>query len=427
MKGPPRNRLLTASFYMLGFWTLFPQAVVSWMAVEDILSGTLLPSTVVLFSYSIADLFSKSLSPFIVRKISFNVSFCLATSLFVGSLLLLVAIDDIKLRIAGVTVMGIAYGFTRITDVSLLAYYENADILANALENGGTASVFLASIVYTGLTTWLCVAPCFAIAACIPLCLIPLAIYLSLDKEPLKDHLRQTTDHQPIQYAILTDEELSDEQETPEAVPSLSKVLFLFKALPIMGYNFISSTCCHVSVASVLSTLTFPSSPFLPRDHYQYYRLLSDSGMLFGGLLILVVSCFGEKCMEFFRIRKLWSLVTLNVIILLFFVFASWYRFLPNVIFVLVLCFVQGLLHGVTIVYCAQNIASLYSSPRDKGTALSLLQVSFSCSRLAAASLGFFVEPYLREHCTYRLMLGRFCLARHAAHGEWGTNKHCRI
>jgi hypothetical protein len=61
-----------------------------------------------------------------------------------------VVIDDARLRIVGVCVLGIAYAFSTITCVRMLAYYEQADVLANAFHNGTIVSVFLASVGYTG-------------------------------------------------------------------------------------------------------------------------------------------------------------------------------------------------------------------------------------------------------------------------------------
>jgi hypothetical protein len=59
----------------------------------------------------------------------------------------------------------------------------------------------------------LCVAPRIAIAACIPVCLVTVFIYVLLDKEPLKDHLRKSTDHSYVQYTTLA-EECSEEYKT---------------------------------------------------------------------------------------------------------------------------------------------------------------------------------------------------------------------
>jgi hypothetical protein len=279
---------------------------------------------------------------------------------------------------------------------------------------------------FSGLTTWLCVAPRIAIAACIPVCLVPVVIYVLLDKEPLKYHLGKSTDHSPVQYTILVEECSEEYKTTPPSKPWPIHVL-LFKISPLIVYTYVGNFCIHFTMTAVLTTLTFPSSPFRPRDHFQYYRLLSDAGILFGGMGSLLVSCLCHKWIEFFRIRKIWILALLNVFHLFLFVFASWYRFLPNVLVVLVLCFTQGVLQGSILVQCMTTAADLFSCARDKGTALGLLELGISVGRIGAGILGVSTERYLREHCTNELMLGQFCLARHSSQAGWNTSLNCTI
>jgi hypothetical protein len=279
---------------------------------------------------------------------------------------------------------------------------------------------------FSGLTTWLCVAPRIAVAACIPVCLVPGAIYMLLDKEPLKDHLQKNkTDHEDVQYTSL--KESSKEHTALSPTKPMHELVFIFKVCPLITYCFASNFCLHLTMTSILTTLTFPSSPFRPRDHLQYYRLLSDAGILFGGMGSLLVSCLCHKWIEFFRIRKIWILVLLNVSHVMLFVLASWLHFVPNVIMILVLCFTQGFAYGSTVVHCVTSAVNLFSCARYKGTALGLTEVAKSVGRSTAGLLGLFTERYLREHCTYRLMLGQFCLARHSSQAGWNTSLNCKI
>jgi phage-related holin len=144
------DHVTTFYFFALGILTNFPSMVIIWIAIEDILAGTLWSTTIVLIVFSVPDILSKVVSPSIVSRISFRSSFVLLTLLFVGSIVLLVAIDDVRLRIVGVGVLGIGNGFAIITCVRMLAYYEQAELLANAYQSGTNASVFLASLGYTG-------------------------------------------------------------------------------------------------------------------------------------------------------------------------------------------------------------------------------------------------------------------------------------
>lgn len=147
---PKREQLSPFYFFQLGFWSNTPVIVVIWIAIDDILAGTLWSTPVLLIAVSIPDILAKAFSPAVISRISFHLSFTLLTILLVVSILLLVIIDDVRVRIAGVTVLGLANGFTIITCVRMLVYYDTAELLANAYQNGRQCSIFLTSIGYTG-------------------------------------------------------------------------------------------------------------------------------------------------------------------------------------------------------------------------------------------------------------------------------------
>ena len=148
--GEHQYRFRIFCFFSLGMWIFFTPAIVFWMAVEDILAGTLWSSTVVLIVFSIPDILAKVLSPYVVTRISFRCAFFLLTLLLVGSYVLLVVIDDVRIRMVAVGVHGFGYGFGIVVGARMLAYYEHADVHANAFQNGGNYAVLGASLVYTG-------------------------------------------------------------------------------------------------------------------------------------------------------------------------------------------------------------------------------------------------------------------------------------
>ena len=268
----------------------------------------------------------------------------------------------------------------------------------------------------SGLTTWASVAPRTVIACLIPVAFMQLIFYALLDKTPLTNHSTKTsTKHQEIKYTALGKD--ADTRVTHD-------VAVLFKAFPCASYYFLANFCMHMTNAAVLTTLTFPTSPFRPRDHYQYYRLLSDAGMQVGGLELVLASCLSKNCLELVKIRRIWIMVVLNASCLLFYVFASWYRFLPNVYIVFGLVFVQGILQGSIRVQSISLAADSFQNPRDKGTAMGFVEVGFSFGRLTAGFMGLFVERHLRDHCTNRLLQGEFCLARTPSFRGWYQNIH---
>jgi MFS family permease len=150
MGNQTKSYVTTFYFFSLGLSSYIPPMVVVWIAIEDLLAGSLWSTTIVLITYSIPDILSKVISPSIANRISFRSSIVLLTFLFIGSIVLVVVIDDVRLRIVGVGVLGLANGLAVIVCVRMLAYYEQAELLANSYQNGTNFSTFFASFGYTG-------------------------------------------------------------------------------------------------------------------------------------------------------------------------------------------------------------------------------------------------------------------------------------
>ena len=277
-----------------------------------------------------------------------------------------------------------------------------------------------------GLTTWLCVAPQMAIVGLIPISLLPIVFYALLDKKPLKNHLTTktaTNKHEKYMYTPL--KENSNENIAGPSNKILHNALIIFKAFPYISYIYIAACSFYLSQAAVLSTLTFPSAPFGPHDHFQYYSLLINVGVLFGGLEYFFVMCICPKWAGNVKIKRVWILVLLHVSHLLFYVFASWYHFLTNISIVLVLCFIHGVVHGCILTQILACVARDFKSANDRGNALWYAEIGLSVGRIGSGLLGLFIEKYLREHCTNRLLLGTFCLARHSSSAGWSINLQC--
>jgi len=129
---------------------------ISWVATEDVLAGTTWSTTIILIVFSVPEVFSKVLSPIIVRRIPFLCSMIVLTVMLAGSLLIIVLVEDVTLRIIGVAFLGSAYGFGVVTCYQMLAYYDNADDLASAFKLGMNMSACFASLGYTGIYIPLC-------------------------------------------------------------------------------------------------------------------------------------------------------------------------------------------------------------------------------------------------------------------------------
>ena len=101
----------------------------------------------------------------------------------------------------------------------------------------------------------------------------------------------------------------------------------------------------------------------------------------------------------------------------------SWYRFLPNVYILLGLVVIQGIAQGYVSVDSVGQSASVFTrDAEDKAMAMVIVSGGISGGRLLAGFLGLFVERYLRDHCTNKLLLGRFCLTRRLSFRGWTSS-----
>ena len=144
------QRFLTFWFFMLGLLVYLPVAEVIWVASEDILSGSILSTPVILLVFSVLDILSKSCSPILVVRIPFTCSVVLHSCLTAAALLIIVLGHNANMRILGVAMLALPNGLSAITCLRMAAYYESADILGSAFILGNNVSAFVASIVYTG-------------------------------------------------------------------------------------------------------------------------------------------------------------------------------------------------------------------------------------------------------------------------------------
>ena len=143
------DRMSLFCFFSIGLFQFLTPAVVISSAIEDILSGTLLSSAVVLIAFSIPDITGKVFSPLIITRISFTSSMALFTIMMAGSTVLIV-VFDVNLRIVAVVCLGFSNGFASMTSLKMLAYYDEAEDLAAAYQNGCNVAMFLGSFGYTG-------------------------------------------------------------------------------------------------------------------------------------------------------------------------------------------------------------------------------------------------------------------------------------
>ena len=174
----------------------------------------------------------------------------------------------------------------------------------------------------------------------------------------------------------------------------------LWQTEPLFIGMFLSSFCKQLLVSSVMTTLAFSDDSVTPRNQYLLYVLASGTGELLGRSYLGLLSYCGIE--DKFTIRKPWFLSSLNVFILIFMVFVSWFRFgfLSHVYTAAVVPLVQSLLAGIVYVSTFQ-FAGEGLSVEERRFCRAFLTGALWAASVAGALTGLTVEYQLREHCVY--------------------------
>ena len=211
-----------------------------------------------------------------------------------------------------------------------------------------------------------------------------------------------------IQYSPIDEQEkeLKDEHLTWK-----DKLSAIKRVCPIIASIISAWIGEYLIIQSVITTIAFPSAPFPPRDHYQYYIFIFLFGELFGRSYLIVLSYVMPSLAPKLIVRRIWYLAAAEVSILGFFLFAAWFRFLTDVSIVLILAFIGGLIIGVMYV----NMLAIYSEiedPKSREFVLGYASAATGAGAITAGLLGLLVEPWLRHHCLSVVLDSSFCFTR---------------
>lgn len=278
---------------------------------------------------------------------------------------------------------------------------------------------------FTGLTTWACLPPRTAMSTTIPWPFLVLLMYSILEK---KDLDVKEKDGEGAKYEKLPSSENDSDEPDPTFQNGLTwkeKFSVAKQILPYITFLFLTYFAEYLSNQAIITTLAFSNASFSPRDHYQYYIICYQLGKFLGRSHIFLLSCTCSKVIPYVRVKKTWILALIEICHLVFFLFASWFRFVPHVSVILILCVTEGFIAGSMYVNSAYTVSEVISKPKEREFALGLLTIGNGLGKLTAGFLGLHVEPQLKKHCVYDLELRDQCITRYPQQSGWTSNKHC--
>lgn len=425
---PPKEKAKnTICFFFLGV-LLFIFDEMCLTAAEDIISGSRIATTSVIIAIALPVLAVKTFVPWFLQMCSYLCKTCIVVCLLLTGLVVVVWVEDVQWRLFGVSVVESGTSVGEITFLALTASYQ--DTTVSAFVAGIGAASLLGPLYYTGLTTWLCVAPKITIMTTFAWPFLVFILYWILDKKDNKvAGAAKSEEHKDVSYTRLTSSADCDDSKLTaiqqDALTLREKFLVAKQISPYILFLFLTYFAEYLSNQGIITTLAFSNSSFSPRDHYQYYIVCYHMGKFLGRSHIFVLSCTCSNVVPHLRIRRTWILALVEIAHTFFFLAASWFRFVPHVSIILTLCFTEGFVAGSMYVNSAYAVSDEVSDQRKKEFALGLLTFGDGLGKLSAGFLGLLVEPQLRSHCVNELQLGENCITRHHKASGWTKNERC--
>lgn len=262
------------------------------------------------------------------------------------------------------------------------------------------------------MTTVICVSPQTTVLL---ISWIPLCIFLCYALIEKRDYTPGHDSFQDIAYTSLRQENAPTEGNSTTWSEKQALIVQNFHLVVAFFVGYFSE---FLTLNGVVTTLAFPNSLFDPRNHFVYYACV-----------FMVGECIGRSYISFLAfinvqyalvITKTWILSIILFGLFNLLTLASWYRFLPSVWIVLLLCFVVGLLAG-SLYLNTYLVVTARGQNDEKGKAFSraFLSVGPSAGVLFAGIVGLGLEPALRTHCLESSHFREFCFTR----SMYGWNK----
>lgn len=273
------------------------------------------------------------------------------------------------------------------------------------------------SFFFLAMTSWACLSPTVTISIMASSLILLLIFYSLMERkhsQGMQPSVTAGITRKDIQYSPIDEDKAITEKKNAELLTLKDKLSALKSVFPII-FSIISAWIAeYLILQSVVTTIAFPSAPFPPRDHYQYYIFIFLFGELFGRSYLIVLSYLMPNVAPRLVIHKIWLLAAVEICILVFFLLAAWYRFLTDVYVVLIFAFIGGLIIGVMYVNMLANYSKI-EDPRSREFVLGYASAATGAGAITAGLLGLLIEPWLRHHCLSVVANSSFCFTRSQA------------
>ncbi|KAJ7365803.1 battenin CLN3 protein [Desmophyllum pertusum] len=363
---PAKNdneRVITVvAFFSFGF-ILYSVYSLLIAAAEDILRGSDIPTSAVISCIIGPYVLITLVSPYFAQNIPYLPRVIVVFILYEVGLFSLVYVTRVEAKLLSVCLVSFAFGVGEMSSIAMTSFYNQ--VVVGVFSAGTGVGFITAPLYYTAMTTWFCVSSETTTLTVAGLVVLYLLFYALMERKH-SDTTSRKPQHETFNYVQYERvEETTSEQDSPSPLllTTAEKLQAIKHILPTILCVVISWMSEFLVTQGVVTTYAFPNSPFPPRDHYQYYITLFLMGEFIGRSYLALVSLINPKFLAKVMVRKLWLLTVIEVSILVFCLFAAWYRFLPNITPLLFIVFFAGLIIGIMYANVLQVFTESYKFP----------------------------------------------------------------
>lgn len=396
-------------FFILGVSLVAP-FMTFVCAAEDVLAGTNKPTGLVIIALTAPSLVLKIVS-LCFRHVPHVARIFLASSFVVAGQLCAVFIPHLGGRFVGICLVSVGTGIGEVS-LFVLAAKELEEIALCSLITATGAGGVLGAVEYVGLTVWATVDPRTAIllsAIWPPIFLITFAV--SRRNLHIVRHA-----HTPESLSRL--QLLKFELDCSLTSRWRERLLSVWNCFHHMIMLFLVYFSEYIILSAILTTLVFDGTgdgpEFTPRGHFEHYVLSTMVGEFLGRTFISMLRSVAPGF--FFTTSPILAFFPLSESI--FLVLAAWYRLVPKVWIIWLLCFVQGTACGMIFSNSYHLIARRYISSHVIFN-INLASILETAGILTAGLLGIHIELVLKEQCLRHVGNESLCLTKSMDSSFW--------
>ena len=204
--------------------------------------------------------------------------------------------------------------------------------------------------------------------------------------------------------------EQDDQTDTLTLLSAKGKLVAVCKTSHHLIALLIGLFATFLSIQGIASTLVYQQYHLTPRKVLVVYNSAFNFARFVGSSYSFVCSLIKPNLNTF--TKHTWALASAIVVLMLFLLIDSWYRFLSSMVLVSLLLSAAGLFFGFLLVN-AYAMAGKSEDVRESAVTRVFIASGYDAGMLLAGLMALYIEPIIQQHCTY-LEGGRteLCLAR---------------